>query len=126
MKTKTLLLAALVGVAAASAQAGVSWRISIGLPLPVVYSQPVVCAPPVRVRAATGGVLAPCPPPAPPVFVQTVPVCPGPDYVWVNGCWSYHPAGYATGYGFPVNHPVQFQHRVEHIERDQYLRGLRR
>ena len=120
MKTKTLLLAALVGVVAASAQARVSWNISIGLPLPVFCPPPVVCAPPPVVYAA------PCPPPAPPVFVQTVPVCPGPVYVWVNGGWFYRPAGCATGYGFPVNHPVQFQHRVEHIERDQYLRGLRR
>ena len=72
MKTRTLLLAALVGAAAASANAGVSFGFSVGLPLPVVYARPVVVASPVAP--------APC--------VETVPACHGVDYVWVPGCWS--------------------------------------
>ncbi|MGA2684860.1 MAG: hypothetical protein ABSF51_07390 [Verrucomicrobiota bacterium] len=45
MKTKTFILAALLGAAAMSANAGVRFGISIGLPLPVVVSSPVVYAP---------------------------------------------------------------------------------
>ena len=117
MKAKTLLLAALVGVAAASAQAGVSWNISIGLPLPVfcsppvvVAAPPVVCAPPALVYAA------PCPPPAPPVFMQAVPVCPSPDYVWVAGYWSYQPSGYVWVHG-------GWNCRPAHVMRGYYYGG---
>ena len=42
MKTKILLLAALLGAAAMSANAGVRFGFSIGLPLPIVVSTPVV------------------------------------------------------------------------------------
>jgi hypothetical protein len=45
MKMKILLLAALLGVAAMSANAGVRFGVSIGLPLPIVVSRPVVYAP---------------------------------------------------------------------------------
>jgi hypothetical protein len=79
MKTKILLVAALVGAAALSAHAGVRFGFSLGLPLPVVVSTPVVCATPVA--------------PAPVAVVQTVPPCPGVDYVWVPGYWSYYPTG---------------------------------
>ncbi|MGB7767328.1 MAG: YXWGXW repeat-containing protein [Verrucomicrobiia bacterium] len=75
MKTKILILAALMGAAAMSANAGVRFGISIGLPLPVVVSSPVVYAP------------------APVAVVQTVPSCPGVDYVWAPGYWSYRPDG---------------------------------
>jgi len=61
MKTKMLVLAALVGASALSAQAGVGFNIGIGLPF--VVTPPVVVA-------------APCPPPAPPVIVETVPAVP--------------------------------------------------
>jgi hypothetical protein len=79
MKTKILLMAALVGAAAMSANAGVRFGVSIGLPLPVVVSTPVVYATPVT--------------PAPVTVVETVPLCPGVDYVWMPGYWSYHTAG---------------------------------
>ena len=64
-----LLLAALVGAAAMSAQAGVRF----GFSLPVVVTAPV----------------------APAVLVETVPACPGVNYVWVAGYWSHRPTGYA-------------------------------
>jgi hypothetical protein len=73
MKTKIFILAALLGAAAMSANAGVRFGISIGLPLPVVVSSPVVYAPV--------------------TVVQSVPPCPGVDYVWAPGYWSYLPTG---------------------------------
>jgi hypothetical protein len=85
MKTKILVLATLVGAAALSANAGVSFNFSFGLPAAVVVSQPVVVAQPV--------------PPPLPVVVETVPVCPSVDYVWVGGCWSYRPTGYVWTHG---------------------------
>jgi len=75
MKTKIFILAALLSVAAMSANAGVRFGISIGLPLPVVVSSPVVYAP------------------APVTVVQTILPCPGVDYVWAPGYWSYLPTG---------------------------------
>jgi len=75
MKTKIILMAALLGVAAMSANAGVRFGVSIGLPLPVIVSRPVVYAP------------------APVVVVQSVAPCPGVDYIWSPGYWSYRPAG---------------------------------
>ena len=73
MKTKIFILAALLGTAALSANAGVRFGISIGLPLPVVVSSSVVYAPV--------------------TVVQSVPPCPGVDYVWAPGYWSYLPTG---------------------------------
>ena len=46
-----LLLAALIGAAAMSANAGVRFGVSIGFPLPVVVSPPVIYAAP---RSGTG------------------------------------------------------------------------
>lgn len=84
MKTKILLAAALIGAATLSANAGVRFGFSIGIPAPVVVvaPAPVVIATPVAVA----------------------PACPGPGYawtpgywsvagytrVWVPGCWNYH------------------------------------
>jgi len=79
MKTKILLVAALLGTAALSAHAEVRFGFSITLPAPVVVSTPAVCATPV---VAT-----------PVAVVQTVPPCPGVDYVWVPGYWSCYPNG---------------------------------
>lgn len=62
-----LLLAALVGAAAMSANAGVRFGVSIGLP--VVVATPV--------------------PPPLPVIVETVPPCPIVGYVWTPGYWTY-------------------------------------
>ncbi len=75
MKTKMILLAALFGAAAMSANAGVRFGVSIGLPLPVIVSRPVVYAP------------------APVTVGPTIPPCPGVDYVWAPGYWSYLPTG---------------------------------
>ena len=80
MKTKMILLAVLLGTAAMSANAGVRFGFSIGLPLPVFCPPAVVVA-------------APCAP-VPVAVVQTVPACPGVNYVWAPGFWSYRPTGY--------------------------------
>lgn len=70
-----LLIAALVGAAAMSANAGVRFGFSMGLPLPVVVATPVG--------------------PVPTAVVVTVPASPRLDYVWVPGYWSYRTTGYA-------------------------------
>ena len=81
MKTKMILLAALIGAASMSAQAGVRFGFSIRLPLPFVFAPPVAVAAPVVVAA-------------PVAVVQTVPVCPGPNYVWAPGYWPHRTTGY--------------------------------
>ena len=96
MKTKILLLAALLGVAAMSANAGVRFGISIGLPLPIVVSTPVVCAP------------------APVTVVQTVPACPDVNYVWAPGYWSYRPTGRVWMSGGWHPRPVHFERGYDH------------
>ncbi len=75
MKTKSLVLAALIGAAAVSANAGVSFGLSIGVPLPVVVTTLVA-------------------------LVETVPACPGVDYVWAPGYWSYR-TGHLLGFEAP-------------------------
>lgn len=76
MKTKMLILAALLGVAAMSANAGVRFGFTVALPQPVVVvPAPVVCATPVA--------------PAPVTVVETVPASPGVDYIWAPGYWTY-------------------------------------
>ena len=81
MKTKLILLAAVIGAATTlSAHAGIRFGLSIGLPIPAPV---VVVAPPVVVAAPV------C---AAPVVVATT-VCPGPGYAWVPGYWS------VNGYG---------------------------
>ena len=94
MKTKMLLIAALLGAAALTANAGVRFSFSFGLPAPVVVSTPVVYATPVT--------------PAPVTVVQTVPTCPGADYVWVAGYWSNQPTG-------RVWVPGAWQYRLAHV-----------
>lgn len=79
MKTKMLFVAALLGAGALTANAGVHFGISIGLPAPVVVSRPVVYATPVAH--------------APVAVIQRVPPCPGVGYVWVAGYWSNLPTG---------------------------------
>jgi len=102
MKTKMLLMAALVSAAAMSANAGV--RFSIGLPMPVVVTAPVVVTTPVA--------------PAPVAMVETVPTCPGADYVWVPGYWSYRTTGYAWVRGAWCHRPV-------HVVRGHFYAGHR-
>ena len=81
MKTKILVLAALIGVTAMSANAGIRFGLSVGLPLPVVVATPAVVAAPIA--------------PAPVAVVAPVPVYPGVGYVWTPGYWSYRARGYA-------------------------------
>jgi len=91
MKTKTLLLAALVGAAALSANAGVRFGFSFGVPVPVVVPAPVVVAAPVVVVAPP---VVYAPPVVPqPVVVMAVPPCPGVEYVWTPGYWACGPGG---------------------------------
>ena len=91
MKTKMLLMAALISGATLSAQAGVSFGLSIGFPLPTA----VVVAPPVAPVVVA---------PVAPVAVVAAPAAPAciwvPGYwsvgaygrVWVPGCWHHQPA----------------------------------
>ena len=104
---KALLLAALVSAAAVSANAGVRFGFSIGIPAPLVVVRPVAYAP---IVVASQVMVAPVP-----VVVAAVPPCPGVDYVWapgywgyrghdrvwVGGGWNYHPGygGYGHYYG---------------------------
>ena len=105
MKTKILFVAALLGAAALSANAGVRFGFSFGLPLPVVVSTPVVCATPAT--------------PAPVAVVQMVPPCPSVDYVWVPGYWSYCTTG-------RVWVPGAWCHRPAHIVFERHHGGYRR
>jgi len=104
MKTKILLLAALVGAAAMSAHAGVRFGISVGLPLPVVVSTPVVCATPVI--------------PAPVTVVETVPACPAVNYVWAPGYGPYRTAD-------RVWSPGAWGYRPVHVVYDHAYAGRR-
>lgn len=99
MKNKALLLTGLVGLAAVSANAGVHWNISIGLPVPVIVSTP--CPPP--------------PPPAPPVVVVTAPPCQN-DYVWVAGYWAPQRCGQVWVPGGWRPRPAYYAHR--HFDHD--------
>jgi hypothetical protein len=120
MKTKILLVAALLGAASLSAQAGVHVGISFGLPLPlpVVVVHPA-CPPPVVVAAPI------CPPPVVATAVVATPPCPGPDYAWVPGYWSvnsygrvwvgggwrYHGAPIVYRHGYGYGHGYGWDHR---------------
>jgi len=111
MKTKILLVTALLGAAAMTASARVSFNLSIGLP--IIVSQPAVvyvpppCPPPVVVAT-------PAPPCPPPVIVETVPPCPSVDYVWMGGYWNYRPTGYVWVHGGWCNRPVHAWHGYGH------------
>jgi len=87
MKTKILVVAALVGIAAVSANAGVQCNISIGFPAPVIVSGPVVV------------VATPAPPPPPVVVVRTPPSCPPRGCDWRPGYWAHRPVNYACAGG---------------------------
>jgi hypothetical protein len=101
MKTKALLLTALVGAAAVSANAGICFGFSVGLPLPVVVTRPVVVAPV-----------------APVALVETVPACPGVDYVWAPGFWSHRDGHNVWVHGF-------WNHRSGHDDRGHNFGGHR-
>jgi hypothetical protein len=104
MKTKMLLLAALVGATALSANAGVRFGFAFGLPVPIVVPAPVVVTTPVVVAAPPVVCAAPVAPQ--PVVVAAVPPCPGVDYVWAPGYWSYRPTGYVWVAGGWRHHPL--------------------
>jgi hypothetical protein len=114
MKTKMLLLAALVSAAAMSANAGVRFGFSIGLPLPVLVTTPVVSEP------AT--------------VLGAIPGCPGADYVWVPGYWSYRPTGCFWIPGAWNHRPVRMDHDEfhhgspdrDHFDRDDHPHAGRR
>lgn len=96
--TKMMLLAALVGAATVSANAGVRFNVDLVVPTPVV--------------------VAPVLPPAPAPMVEVVPVCPGVGYVWapgywafrdhayvwVRGAWNYRPVGWHDDRGRDYGH----------------------
>ena len=105
MKTKALLLTALVGVAAVSANAGVRFGISVGLPLPVVVAPPVVVA-------------------ASPVVVAA-PACPGVGYVWAPGYWGYRAGVRVWAPGCWNYRPAPGFRGYAHYDRG-YDRGYRR
>ena len=113
MKTTSLLLAALVSASALSvlsANAGVRFSFGLGFPGPVVVAPaPVVVAPP-AVVAAPPVVVAPT--------VVAVPPCPGVDYVWTPGYWTYGPAGRVWIGGF-------WGHRPGYVARGHFY-GARR
>jgi len=106
MKTKLLLMVALIGAASLPAHAGVRFGFSFGLPLPV----PIVVTAPVTPVFVAAPVVTMQP------VVVTTPVYPVPGYVltpgywsacgynrvWVPGCWHYRPAHfvYAHPYGW--------------------------
>jgi hypothetical protein len=104
MKTKIILMAALVGAAAMSANAGVRFGVSIGLPVPVVVSTPFVYETPVT--------------PTPVTVVETVPPCPGVDYVWAPGYWSYRTSGH-------VWVPGAWRYRPAHVVYGHFYAGPR-
>jgi hypothetical protein len=109
MKTKILLVAALLGTAVMSANAGVRFGLSIGLPTVVVATTPVYAAPVIVAPAPVTVVQSV---PAPPMtVVETVPASPGVGYVWspgyytgahvwVGGSWIYHPVHFDHGHGY--------------------------
>ncbi|HVU07080.1 MAG TPA: hypothetical protein VHG89_00895 [Verrucomicrobiae bacterium] len=114
MKTKILLMAALLGAATLSANAGVRLSFSFGLPIPVIVTAPVapvaVAAPAAPVVVATAPVVTA--PVIAPTTVVSIPACPGPGYVWIpgywsvngysrvwiSGCWQYRPTHVVYGY----------------------------
>ncbi len=102
MKTKMLILAALLGATAMSASAGVRFGISIGLPVTVV-SAPVVYAAPVIPPSAA---------------VEAVPTCLPAGYVWVPGYWSSSPGGRFWVRGVWCYRPVHVEYRHWGYDRD--------
>lgn len=95
----------MIGAASMSANAGVRIGLSFGLPLPV----PVVAA---AVYAAPAPVVVACPPPVYTTAYVVQPACPGPQYVWVGGCWSVNAYGrfWVPGAWHYQGHPVVAAH----------------
>jgi hypothetical protein len=106
MKTKMILLAALMSAAAMSANAGVNFGFSVGFPFPVIVSQPAVYAAPVTV-------------------VQTPP-CPGVGYVWTPGYWAVYPSGrvwVAGAWNYRPGYVVYGRDRDDHRNGHDWNRG---
>jgi hypothetical protein len=94
MKTKILALAAVLGVTAMSAHAGIAF--SVGLPLPVVTATPAVVAAPI----VTAPVVT-----APMVVAPAISVYPavGVGYGWAPRYYhfgGYYGGGHFGGYGW--------------------------
>ena len=85
---KTIAILALAALGITTVNAGVHFGISFGIPAPavVVAPAPVVVAP-APVVVAPAPVIVQPPMPAP--YVEVVPVCPTPGYVWVGGSWGW-------------------------------------
>ena len=111
MKTKMMLAAVLLGTAALSANAGV--RFGVSFHVPVVVTAPV--APVVVVPTC----------PAPAVLVERVPNCPGVDYVWAPGCWSWQSVRWVWTPGAWRYHPAHYE-RPAHFEWNRAHEGYRR
>ena len=79
---KTIAVLTLAALGITSVHAGVHFRLSFGIPLPV----PVVTAP-IPVVVAPAPVVVPPPVPAP--VVEVVPACPAPGYIWIGGSWGW-------------------------------------
>ncbi len=86
MNPKMLIMAVLVGAAAMSANAGIRFGVSIGLPLPLVVTTPFA--------------------PKPVTGVETVPVCAGVGCVWAAAFGSYRTTGHARAPGAGCRRPV--------------------
>jgi hypothetical protein len=90
--TKLMLLAALVGAATASANAGVRFNVDLVVPAPVIVT-PVVTT---------------VYPPAPAPIVEVAPVCPGVGYVWAPGYWTFRDHAYVWVRGAWNYRPVRW------------------
>lgn len=111
MKTKILLTAALLGAAALTANAGVHFGFSIGLPASVAVSMPVAYTTPAL--------------PAPVTVVRIVPPGSDPRCVWVGGHWSNLQTGRAWVPGAWRYRPAPFTHVNERQDARDWHDGSR-
>ena len=77
---------------------------------------------------ATTNVVMQAPPAAPPVQTEVVVAQPGPDFVWVSGCWVWGPRGYFWAAGHWERPPPYHRYYVApHWQRHHggyvYIRG---
>src|SRR5215472_14238080 len=93
---KTIAILALAALGITTVNAGVHFGISFGIPAPAVVvatPPPVVVAPAPVLVAPAPVVVAPAPvvvqPPMPAPYVEVVPACPTPGFIWVGGSWGW-------------------------------------
>ncbi len=80
------------------------------------------------VATVPGEVAVAGPPPAAPPYVDVVPVCPGPDFVWIGGIWVWGGSGWVWENGRWDRRPhpgaVWVPHRYEYRNgRHVFVRG---